>query len=89
MGEQEKTAGEGQPQKKEIKAGGSMVAPHPGKSGDLRPVEELAAEAGMTAPILAGLRRATGWADGKRVTEAEFTDAAGKFNNRPMGGGRL
>jgi hypothetical protein len=72
---------------RKTKAAGSMVAQRP--ASNLRPVEDLAAEAGVTPPILAGLRRATGWAPGKQVTAEQFAAAVEQFNNRPMGGGRL
>ena len=57
------------------------------KEKAVHPVEELAA--GLPAWELAALRHATGWADGKQVSEAEYAAALDKLRNRPQGGGRL
>ena len=73
----------------ERKSGFAMVAPHVKPDGKIHPVEELAAEAGMSAAELAGLRRSTGWALGKQVSTGEFNEAVDKFLSRPMGSGRL
>jgi hypothetical protein len=51
------------------------------------PVEALAAD--LPAWELAALRRAARWAEGKQVSEAEFTAALDQLRNRPQGGGRL
>lgn len=66
-----------------------MVAPHPLVIGELKPVEDLAAECGMKPALLAGLRRATGWAVGKQVSPSEFTAGVEAFKLRRMGGGRI
>lgn len=70
------------------RAGASMVAQHP-MGGQLRPVDELAAEARLTTWELAGLARAAGWSPGKQVTEAEFATALSRFRSRPQGGGKI
>jgi hypothetical protein len=75
--------------RKDREVGASMVAPHPPATGGLKPVEDLAAESGMTPATLAGLRRATGWAPGKQVSGPEFEAAAEAFKSRRMGGGRI
>lgn len=67
----------------------SMVAAHPTTGGGVKPVEDIAAEHGIKASILAALRRSTGWAPGKQVTEGEFEEAIKSLSIRPMGGGRV
>ena len=54
---------------------------------ELYPVEVLAGD--LSAWELAALRQAAGWAEGKQVSEAEFTAALDQLRNRPQGGGRL
>jgi hypothetical protein len=66
-----------------------MVAEHPPADGKLHPVEELAEQCGVNAHLLAGLRRAKGWAPGKQVTAAELDEALAAYEGRPMGGGRI
>jgi len=65
----------------------SMVAPQPPKDGRLQPVEQLAAERGVSDCTLAGMRRANGWAPGKQVTIDEFETAMMAFAARRMGSG--
>lgn len=55
----------------------------------LHPVETLADDHGLPSWETAALVTATGWAQGKQVTEAEFESALTKFRNRPQGGGRI
>lgn len=69
--------------------GVTMVAPAADKGGGLHPVEMLAEAAGLKPWKLAGLLRAQRWADGKQVTPAEFAAALARFEQRPMGGGKL
>ncbi len=60
----------------------------PKKAGPaLYPVEELAEQLGVAAWELAGLMRAARWAEGKQVSEAEFTQALQNLRSRPLGGG--
>lgn len=58
-------------------------------SPQVRPVETLAEEANVPAWELAALRQATGWAEGRQVTQDEFDSALGQLRNRPVGGGAL
>jgi hypothetical protein len=102
MAEDKKQKSEGRDQGSEKGPGGpgrsekgsSMVAPHPLKNkskdpGELKPVEDLADNAGMKNWETAGLVRATGWREGKRVTQSEFDGALSAFRARPQGGGRI
>lgn len=67
----------------------SMVAPKSRAQQErLQPLDELAGERGMPAPMLAGMCRANGWADGKQVTATEFETAMTAYVRRPMGAGR-
>jgi len=79
---------------KAAKSAAAMVAPHPlgrgkRKKEDLRPVEELAEDAGLKPWEEAGLMRAAGWAEGKQVTKGRFDEALAAFRARPQGSGRL
>ena len=73
---------------KDEKALISMVAPKSRQQEKLQPVDELAAERGMPAALLAGMCRANGWADGKQVPASEFESAMTAYASRPMGSGR-
>lgn len=56
------------------------------------PVEDitvLAENDNIPAWELAGIMKAAGWAEGKRISGDEFTAAVKKFRNRPQGGGRI
>ncbi|BCS54559.1 hypothetical protein [Geobacter sp. SVR] len=74
------TQDEKQQTKQPGKTSASMVAQHP-----LHPVENLAMERGMPATAVAGLRRATGWVEGKQVTVEQFEEAMELYRNKPMG----
>uniref|UniRef100_C6E6Q6 Uncharacterized protein n=1 Tax=Geobacter sp. (strain M21) TaxID=443144 RepID=C6E6Q6_GEOSM len=66
-----------------------MVAPKStAQEQRLQPVEELAAERGVPAHALAGMRRYYGWADGKQVSAEEFESKMAAYRVRPMGSGR-
>lgn len=71
------------------KKGVGMVAPGANPNPALYPVETLANNAGLKPWQLAGLRQATGWADGKQVTLSEFAAAVQRFEQRGMGGGKI
>jgi hypothetical protein len=72
------------------KAAASMVPRHPAApAATLHPVEDLAAERGMPATALAGLRRATGWHPGKQVTAEQFEAAMTAYRGKPMGSGSI
>lgn len=60
----------------------------PAEPGALLLVEEFAEARGVKPWELAGLRRAQGWAEGKRVDASAFDRALAAFRQRPMGGGR-
>ena len=80
------------PQGRNKSAGGSMVADHPingAATGNLRPVEEAAAAAGVPGWECAALMHAAGWAPGKQVDQDRFDAALERFRSRPTGGGRL
>ena len=59
------------------------------KDPELFPVEQLAEAKGLPDWELAALRQATGWADGKQVSDAGFDQALTRFRSRPQGGGRI
>ena len=68
----------------------SMVAPKSREQANaLYLVENLAAERNLAVWFVAGLRQATGWADGKMVTREEFDAAATRFAARPQGSGKI
>ncbi len=58
-------------------------------TAELFRVSKLAEGGKVPAWELAALRKATGWAPGKQVTEAQFAEALIKLRNRPQGGGRI
>lgn len=53
-----------------------------------RPVEELAAALGVKRSVLAAVRQQRGWADCKKVTEAEFKSAVDAFLGGSTQGGK-
>lgn len=68
----------------------SMVAPQSREQASaLYLVEDLASERNLASWFVAGLRQATGWAEGKRVTREEFDTAAARFAARPQGSGKI
>lgn len=52
-------------------------------------VSELAEAQNVPAWEVVALRRATGWAPGKQVSQAQFAESLNKLRNRPQGGGRI
>ncbi len=77
---------------KKKEGGTSMIAPHPmskKKKEELRPVEDLARDAGLPPWEAAGLMRAASWAGGKEVDQKTFDSALAAFRKRPQGGGRI
>jgi hypothetical protein len=81
------TPAEEKPATKKIDAPATKKPPV--KKAALFPVEDLAGKKGLKPWYIAGLRRAAGWAPGKKVSEAEFKKAVDKFNKRPQGGGKI
>lgn len=55
----------------------------------LQPVESLAKAVKLPTWELAALRQATGWVDGKAVTQAEFDLAVDRLRSRQQGGGKI
>lgn len=55
----------------------------------LLPLPILAAAANIPDWELAALMQASGWADGKELTAAEFGAALAKLRKRPQGGGKI
>lgn len=52
------------------------------------PVEVLAERLDTPAWVVAGMKAANGWGEGKQLTEAEFKRAVTAWLGRPMGGDR-
>ena len=50
-----------------------------------RAIEEHAKARRLSAPVFAAVRQMKGWAAGKKVEEAEFTEAVNAFLNAPAG----
>ena len=55
----------------------------------LKDVETLAKEKGLKGWELAALRQATGWIDGKQVTDKEFDAALERLRGRRQGSGKI
>jgi hypothetical protein len=48
-------------------------------------IEEHAKAQQVSAPVFAAVRQMKGWAEGKKVEEAEFKEAVNAFLNAPVG----
>jgi hypothetical protein len=48
-------------------------------------IEDHARSRRMPAPVFAAVRQMKGWSEGKKVTDAEFDEAANAFLNAPAG----
>lgn len=59
------------------------------KATALLEISAMAEQHGVSSWELAGIMAATGWAEGKQVSETEFSAAVETFRNRPQGGGRI
>ncbi len=53
---------------------------------DMKTIEELKKSLQVSDPVFAGLMMANGWAEGLRMTEAEFKKALDKWLSRPVHG---
>ncbi|MDY0348765.1 MAG: hypothetical protein RBR13_08040 [Tenuifilaceae bacterium] len=49
----------------------------------------LGARLSVPAWEVAGMMMAAGWAEGRQVSEAQFTKALNAFRKRPQGGGNI
>ncbi len=57
-----------------------------GKAEALFPVDSLAKEMGISAPVLAGMKTAYGWTPSTRIKKSEFVDKVKTWLGAPAGG---